>query len=232
LRISEGRDLGEIDRFKFYDHTKVYTAAPPDVLRANEKHLKEYYVVNCLGLIVTTNHKSDGLYLPADDRRHFVAWSNFTKEDFAPDYWNALWGFYYDGGFEHVTAYLSEFDLSSFDPKAPPPKTPAFWQIVGVNAAPEDAELMDVLDKLKNPEAVTVADLIEAATAEMAEWLLDRRNRRALPHRLERCGYVSLRNSDSKQGLWLINGQRQMIYVCAELRPEQQLGAARKLVRS
>jgi hypothetical protein len=41
LRINEGRDLGSIDRFKFYDHAKIYTAAPPDVLRVNEKHLKE-----------------------------------------------------------------------------------------------------------------------------------------------------------------------------------------------
>jgi hypothetical protein len=39
LRISEARDLGEVDRFKFYDHMKSLTAAPPDVLRVDEKHL-------------------------------------------------------------------------------------------------------------------------------------------------------------------------------------------------
>ncbi|HYU12200.1 MAG TPA: primase-helicase family protein, partial [Stellaceae bacterium] len=33
LRVSEARDLGEFDRFAFYDHMKAYTAAPPDVLR-------------------------------------------------------------------------------------------------------------------------------------------------------------------------------------------------------
>ena len=63
LRISEAHDLGEIDRFAFYDHMKIYTAAPPDVLRVNEKHLREYYVPNCLGLIITTNHKTDGSVL-------------------------------------------------------------------------------------------------------------------------------------------------------------------------
>jgi hypothetical protein len=220
LRINEGRDLGDIDRFKFYDHAKIYTAAPPDVLRVNEKHLKEYYALNCLGLIITKNHKTDGLYLPVDDRRHYVAWSNFTKEDFTKEYWNALWGFYHDGGSEHVTAYLSELDLSSFDPKAPPPKTPAFWQIVGVNIAPEDAELMDVLDTLNKPDAITIASLVDVASAEMAEWLLDRRNRRAFPHRLERCGYVSLRNPDAKDGLWRIKDRRQAIYARAELNSE------------
>ena len=32
LRISEAKDMGEFDRFKFYAHLKAYTAAPPDVL--------------------------------------------------------------------------------------------------------------------------------------------------------------------------------------------------------
>ena len=31
LRVSEARDLGEFDRFQFYDHMKTYTAAPPDM---------------------------------------------------------------------------------------------------------------------------------------------------------------------------------------------------------
>jgi hypothetical protein len=48
LRISEGRDLGEFDRFKFYDHMKVITAAPPDVLRVNEKYVKEFTWPTCV----------------------------------------------------------------------------------------------------------------------------------------------------------------------------------------
>jgi hypothetical protein len=160
LRINEGRDLGEIDRFKFYDHAKIYTAAPPDVLRINEKHLREYYIPNCLGLIITTNHKTDGIFLPADDRRHYVAWSDRRKEDFPSGYWNELWGWYEAGGFEHVSAYLSALDISDFDPKAPPRKTQAFWDIVNVSQAPEDAELADVLDKMQNPDAVTPKQLI------------------------------------------------------------------------
>ena len=49
--------------------------APPDVLRVNEKFLREYYIFNVIGFIITTNHRTDGIYLPADDRRHYVAWS-------------------------------------------------------------------------------------------------------------------------------------------------------------
>jgi hypothetical protein len=65
LRVSEARDLGDADRFGFYDHMKAYTAAPPDVLRVDEKHLKEYAVANVCGVIITTNHKTDGIYLAA-----------------------------------------------------------------------------------------------------------------------------------------------------------------------
>jgi hypothetical protein len=81
LRVSEARDLGEFDRFALYDHMKTYTAAPPDVLRVDEKHLREHSIINCCGVVIMTNHRTDGIYLSADDRRHYVAWSDRTKED-------------------------------------------------------------------------------------------------------------------------------------------------------
>ena len=79
LRVNEARDLGDVNRFQFYDHMKAYTAAPPDVLRVDEKNLREHSVLNCVGVIITTNHKADGIYLPADDRRHYVAWSELSE---------------------------------------------------------------------------------------------------------------------------------------------------------
>ena len=88
LRVSEARDLGDVNRFAFYEHMKPYLAAPPDVLRCDQKNLREYSVPNVCGVIITTNHKTDGIYLPADDRRHYVAWSDATKEDFAPEYYS------------------------------------------------------------------------------------------------------------------------------------------------
>ena len=47
LRVSEARDLGEVDRYAFYEHMKGYTAAPPEVLRCDEKNLREHAVLNC-----------------------------------------------------------------------------------------------------------------------------------------------------------------------------------------
>src|SRR5262249_33958606 len=107
LRISEARDLGDINRFSLYDHMKTLTVAPPDVLRVNEKHLRESNVPNFGAFITTPNKKADGIYLPADDRRHYVAWSDLKKEDFDDAYWNGLWSWYNSGGDQHVAAYLT-----------------------------------------------------------------------------------------------------------------------------
>ena len=229
--MNEGRDLGEFNRYQFYETLKPYTAAPPDTLRVNEKHLREYYIFNVCGVIITTNYKVDGLYLPADDRRHYVAWSDLTKDDFTPAYWNKLWRWYDHGGDGHVAAYLAAFDLSGFDPKAPPPKTDAFWAIADANHPPEEAEFADVLDLLDppNPDAMTIETIRDKAIGEFEDWLRDRKNRRAIPYRLEACGYVPVRNPHSKQGLWRVNGVRQAIYTKASLPPAERLKAAKKL---
>jgi Family of unknown function (DUF5906) len=229
LRVSEARDLGDVDRFKFYDHTKSMTAAPPDVLRVNEKHLREYYVVNVTGVIITTNHKTDGIFLLADDRRHFVAWSELTRDDFKLDYWNALWRWYADGGNGHVAAYLSAIDLAPFDPKAPPPKTDAFWAVVDSSRPAEDAEFADVLEQLGNPDAITIARITSEAPAGFAAWLNDRKNRKAIGHRLGECGYEPIRNDLNKKGLWRVNGTRQVIYAKSALSVRDRFAAAQKL---
>jgi hypothetical protein len=230
LRISEARDLGEINRFAFYDHMKTYTAAPPDVLRCDEKNLREHSVLNCCGVIITSNHKTDGIYLPADDRRHFVAWSDLTLNDFPEGYWKTLWQWYENGGYEHVAAYLAGLDLTSFDPKAPPLKTAAFWQIVDANNASEEAEIDDVLDRMGRPAATTVDRIRFAADAELALWLNDRKNRKAIPHRLEKCDYVRVRNERADDGLWRLNDKRQAIYARADLTANERLKAASLLV--
>jgi Family of unknown function (DUF5906) len=233
LRVNEARDLGEVNRYSFYDHTKTFIAEPPDVLRVDEKNLREHYILNCVGVVMTTNHKTNGIFLPPDDRRHYVAWSDLTKEDFTEAYWQKLWGWFRRGGNRNVAAYLAAFDLSTFDPKAPPPKTAAWWSIVDANRAPEEAELADVLDKLGNPDAVTLDQVIDAVNCggDFYDWLTDRKNRRAVPHRFERGGYVPVRNDTREDGLWVISGARCVVYAKQTLSLRDQLKAARDLQR-
>lgn len=233
LRINEARDLGDINRYQFYDHTKSYIAAPPDVLRCDEKNLREHAVLNCCSVIITTNHKADGIFLPADDRRHYVAWSDLTKEDFDEDYWRKLWRWYESGGDQDVAAYLMQLDLMSFDPKAPPPKTAAFWEIVDANRAPEEMELADTLGRLNHPPAVTLKQIIDhTPDGDFKNWLKDRRHARQIPHRLESCNYVPVRNDGNKEGRWKIAGAGVVIYAKRELSKRDQIVAARALVEA
>jgi hypothetical protein len=234
LRVNEAHDLGEFDRYQFYEHLKAYTAAPPEVLRVDEKHKPEYYIPNCCGVVITTNHKLDGIFLPADDRRHFVAWSDRTKDDprFAEPYWQKLWSYFDAGGAEDVAAFLAGHPLGDFDAKAPPPKTAAFWEIVDAGRATEEAELADLLDKLGNPAAITLGQLRNGAERDLADWLGDRKNRRTIPHRLESCGYVPVRNPDADDGLWKIRGRRQAVYGKTAVPLRDRLAAVQREVRA
>ncbi|WP_155675357.1 primase-helicase family protein [Burkholderia territorii] len=236
VRVSEVRDLGDLDRYAFYEHCKPLLAAPPDVVRVDEKNLREYYVANACGVIFTTNHLTDGLYLPADDRRHFVAWSNATAIDFDEDYWRTLWNWYSDGGLGHVVAWLHARDLSNFDPKAPPPRTAAFWTMVQTSEAPERGEMRDLIDLLGNPPAFTLGDLITGTMRHhlpaLEAELTDRRNQRALPHWMERVGYSPVRNPDADDGLFRVAGRRVVIYALRALTFVEQVRVARQRAKT
>jgi hypothetical protein len=181
-----------------------------------------------VGLIPTSNHKTGGIFLPSDDRRHLVAWSECKKEQFAKEFWNEKWCWMLDGGADHAAAYLMQRDISAFDPCAVPRQTPAFFEIVNANQAPEDNDLADALDELERPEISTMRVILATPRGAALEWMISKP--RALPHRMERCGYVAVRNPCNEKGIWRINGQRQMLYARADLPPERRLKAAEKFV--
>ncbi|WP_338830233.1 primase-helicase family protein [Bradyrhizobium sp. 27S5] len=247
LVINEGRDLGEFDRFAFYDHLKTIIAAPPPVQWIDEKRLGEYPVPNVTGVILTTNHKSDGIYLAPDDRRHFVAWSDLTKADFTDEYWRDVWRWYDEGGYAAIAHYLATLNLVGFNPKAPPKKTEAFYAIVNTNRSAENAELADLLDDIRDEkqkagktlDTITLRQLIAKAEAsngrhtKIACWVQDAKtNARRIPHRLEECGFVPVRNPDADDGLWRIDGRRQAIYARKSLNEQQRLEAVQRRIEA
>jgi hypothetical protein len=238
LRVSEARDMGDVSKFQLYERMKTTGAAPPDVQRVNEKHLKEHHIVNIVGAIITTNYKTEGIYLPADDRRHYVAWSDvmpaaFDSQPGAGDasvYFDSMWRWYEkEGGFADIAAYLATLDLSDFNPKTPPLRTPAFWAIVDANRPAEEAEIMDALDVLNNPDAITFESLMTGASGDLAAFLHERKNRRAVSHRIIAAGYEIVRNDTAKDGLWVVNGARKTIYAKKSLTVPERVKAAQQL---
>jgi len=243
LRINEAHDLGDIDRYGFYEMTKQYTASPPDVLLCNRKNIPAYYVINAMAVVFTTNHRTTGIYLPADDRRHYVMWSEKVKTDFEQPYWDKLWAYYDNGGDAHVMAYLQQLDLTNFNPKAPPPKTQAWHDIVDANTTSEDSELADALDNLGTdnpndkdqkiwPDVVTVEMIKNQTKSHITDrflyWLEDRRNGRTISHRFDSCDYEIIRATSNK-GRWIINGARQAVYAKKTLSKHEQYTKAEEL---
>jgi len=233
LRISEVHDLGDIDRFAFYDKTKTLCAAPPDTHRIDEKHMREYQAVNVSGIIMTTNHKAGGLYLPPDDRRHYVAWSPTPTGFFTLEYFDVLYRWFRDGGNEIVAHYLATLDISAFNAKATPTKTPAFWEIVQSARSPESTDVEDALDALGRPDAVTLAmlEFSPGATPEFRAWMGDRKNGVKIMHRMADAGYEPIRNPDATDGRWRIGGKRRTVYGRRTLSKADQLALAATIVR-
>ena len=121
LRISEAHDLGDTHRNTFYEHLKVHHRIAPRSPPHRRQEHPEYYALNVCHVVITTNHRLDALYLPAEDRRTGVYWSPRTEIDFGEtpkeraDYWREFWRWYYqEGGFSHVAAYLATLDLLRF----------------------------------------------------------------------------------------------------------------------
>jgi hypothetical protein len=215
--------------------------------RYHTKYIPNYYVPNCTNAIITTNYGHDGLYLPPDDGRHYVANTEVKREDFAEGFFDEHWAWQEAGGAADVVACLQEYDLSKFNPKAPPRKTPAFWVMVGAGMAPEVSELDDVIERLGRletppaarsdgtpcgPAALTLA-MLRAETSstpsnDLYAWLADRKNRRAIPHRLASCGYLPVASA-AQDRLWIIQGKRQAVYGRRDLTPAQRVAAAAEL---
>jgi hypothetical protein len=233
LRINEARDAGDshhgrIDRYALHDHMKHILASPPETIRINRKYDPQYPCFNVVGVVITSNH-IDALYLTADDRRHHVARSERRRADFPKAFFDDFYRWYADGGVGHVAAYLRAYPLaqSGFDAKASPPQTAAFKEMVSFDRGIEYGELADAIDALGRPEALTLAEL--AAKAPGVEWLTDRKQSRAVPHRLQRCGYIRTPNMECEDQQWVIKGKRQMIYTRADLPPDQRVAAAKRL---
>lgn len=215
LQISESRNVGEadggrVDRYSFYEAMKDLCAAPPSRLEVDTKGTKEYWVANVTGPVLTTNHQTDGTYLPPEDRRHYCAWSMAPK--LGPETAKPLWDWYNNGGLDIVANYLSRVDLGEWDRAADPPRTDWWHELVNEAEPHEAAGLEDTLTAMGSPERLTIAELVAAADPETKAWLLSPAARKVLSRRLASAGYTKHQNPSDKRGRWFIKGVQTTVF--------------------
>jgi Family of unknown function (DUF5906) len=240
LRVSEARDQGEVNRYALADHLKTLIAAPPDVLRCDEKYIRAFPVPNTTAVCFTSNHALDALYIAPTSRRYYVAASEVTRDAFAVDYWRDLYAWYRAGGIGHVAAYLRTLDLSGLDPAAAPPLTAAFQTMVAGGESPDLPEMQTLLESIASPPALTLAMLRKAVDVWTPDrddlsysfrlWLRDHRNGNQVRHRLIEAGYRPVGNPEEKRRRWLIGKRQTAIYALESLTPNERVAAAKTLI--
>ena len=149
LRVSEARDLGEFDRYAFLrPHEGVHRRAARRAARRREEPARVLRASTSAASSSPATTRPTASTCPPTTAG--ISWRG--RRSRRPTSRTTTGAGCTAGtataASRHVAEYLASRDLSGFDPKAPPPKTEAFWEIVNANRAPEDAELADVLDAL------------------------------------------------------------------------------------
>lgn len=213
VRINEAANLHEMTKWAFNEKTKVLIAGLPDVCQINPKYGQKYSVRMHCGVIITTNHLAEGIYIPPDDRRYDVMQAATLEEMGLKDpfkrrdYFTALWEWYLDDGSSHVAAFLMARDLTNFSPSNGQRKTDAHATIVAGGMS-GDQWLDDILDELGNPIAVR-SDWI--TTKAIANGEKDGNVRRRMAPSMGRLGYSMVR-STAKDGRWRIGSKKVVVY--------------------
>jgi hypothetical protein len=233
--VSEAKDFGEKDRFGFYERMKPWLGGTAsETVQVADKYIRVHPVIDVWAAIITTNFKVRGIFLPPDDARHYVAWSNRTWEDWGfktPEilhekYFKPLHDWYNNGGNDAVAYYLMNLPLDENFAKSPPPKTEAWHEIVAANMDVAGTKLAEILETLGNPSAVTVSEVRAADKDTALEWA--DASPRKVAAEFEDVGYVQQRNRLAKDGKWCVGAKRRKvsIYVRKELDAEERAAAA------
>ena len=142
LILNELREPEARERRALANKLKPLIAAPPLTLPINRKGMHPYDMVNRLFVLAFTNDQVP-ISLPSQDRRWCCVWSRSGRMD--KDEATALWRWYEAGGFARIARWLTDRDVSAFNPAAPPPVTD--WKISMVEQGMSVAEsfLVDMI---------------------------------------------------------------------------------------
>ena len=192
-----------------YNVLKPLMAAPPMTLPMEDKHVKLRYVINVMRVFITTNDWM-AMYIPQEDRRMFILHSNLPQRwniaEGRPDYFVNFFTWLDSGGAEAVAAWLAARDLSRFNPKAEAVKT-AGWNAVAATWGEPDDGIAFALEHLGKPDVVFGAELADPPFDSRDEIAAMLKSPRTIGHRMQKAGYVIVRNPDDERWTFRKDGR-------------------------
>jgi hypothetical protein len=214
VRISEAANLQEMSKWAFNEQTKVLIAGNPDTVTVNPKYGQKYSMKMFCGVIMTTNHLSNGIFIPEGDRRYDVI-DCATKKDMGlneeelKEHFERLWEWFEnDRGAENIAAYLNTRDISKFSANSGQRKTEAHKTVVAQGYS-SDYWLTDIIEELGSPVALRASWIVERA---VANGMKINEVRAKMAYAMERTEYSKMVNPNIVDGRWKIAGKSTIIY--------------------
>ncbi len=166
-----------------------------------------YVSNNPASFFCTTNH-TNAIILDKDSRRFWVWMSEADPQP--PSYYKKLFSWTKDN-LSTIYRWAIDFDLSNFDPEAPPPKTKHFHDMVDETTRPMDSYIMECVNNDEWPMACDLINATDLAHAVNTAPGFKGINPIALTQTLKRLGYTNLgakRMMGKKIKLWAVRNYK------------------------
>jgi len=166
-----------------------------------------YVSNNPASFFCTTNH-TNAIILDKDSRRFWVWMSE--SDPHPPSYYKKLFGWTKDN-FAPIYRWALDFNLTNFDPEAPPPKTKHFRDMVDETTRPVDAYIKECAENDEWPMTCDIVNATDLAAAINTAPGFRGINPIALTQTLKRLGFTNLgakRINNKKVKMWAVRNAK------------------------
>lgn len=128
-------------------YNKLKPLITQETVRVSKKYVAHYDVANTANFLCTSNHDNP-IKIEPDDRRFFVYKSPAAIRD--KSYYDQLFD-WTEKNLPAIAHFLSTYDLSGFNPDAPPPMTAAKAALIEVSREPMEQALREMIEAKEKP---------------------------------------------------------------------------------
>lgn len=140
-----------IEELMAFGQLETYNKLKPlitqETVRVSQKYVAHYDVANTANFICTSNHDNP-IKLDPDDRRFFVYKTPATARD--RSYYDQLFK-WTEENLSAIAHWLNTYDLTGFNPDAPPPMTPAKAALIEVSREPLEQMIREMIEMKEPP---------------------------------------------------------------------------------